>query len=38
MLENTHNFFLTLIFDKQKIDKIYKFECCLQVFNSTLLL
>jgi hypothetical protein len=31
------NFFWTLIFDKHKIKK-NKFECFLDVFNSTLLL
>jgi hypothetical protein len=32
------NFFWTLIFDKHKIGKIWKFECFLDVFNRTLLL
>jgi len=32
------NFFKTLIFEKHKIEKILKFECFLDVFNSTLLL
>jgi hypothetical protein len=31
------NFLKTLIFDKQKIKKIWKFECFLDVSNNTLL-
>jgi hypothetical protein len=32
------NFFETLIFDKHKMEKIWKFECFLDLSNSTLLL
>jgi hypothetical protein len=32
------NFLTTLNFDKHKIEKIWKFECFLDVSNSTLLL
>jgi hypothetical protein len=32
------NFKQTLNFDKQKIEKIWKFECFLDVSNNTLLI
>jgi hypothetical protein len=32
------NFFKTLIFYEHKVKKLWKFECFLDMFNSTLLL
>jgi hypothetical protein len=38
MLKKIHELFLNLNFDKYKIEKIWKFQCFLDLFYNTLLL